>query len=84
MISGWDVSQVDAMFNLFDGKSNFNGDLSKWDTASVTDFGKMVSATLRRGGAGLIARCALRRNSPRALFRSLLPAAHSSSVLSSD
>ena len=35
-ISGWDVSQVDNMDNLFEGKGSFNGDISKWDTGSVT------------------------------------------------
>ena len=52
-LAEWDVSRVDEMsatpYKFF--PSNFDGDVSKWDTARVTTFYKMVSATPRRGGA---------------------------------
>ena len=33
----WDLSQVKDMNNAFQGKTNFNGDVSNWDVSSVTD-----------------------------------------------
>ena len=32
----WDVSQVTSMSELFNGKRQFNADISRWDTSSVT------------------------------------------------
>ena len=49
-IAGWDVSRVDDMEMLFRSTNvqNFNGDVSKWDTARVTTFKRTVSAPPRR------------------------------------
>ena len=41
-----DVSSVTDMGYMFDEASEFNGDLSKWNTSSVEDFGFMFK-TLR-------------------------------------
>ena len=35
-INTWDVSLITDMSNLFNGKSEFNEDLSNWDVSSVT------------------------------------------------
>ena len=35
-IENWDMLQVTDMGQLFKGKDNFNGDVSKWNTAKVT------------------------------------------------
>ena len=78
-LAEWDVSRVDEMSPASDGffPSNFDGDVSKWDTASVTTFNRAVSATPRRGGgAGPVARRELRRG--RAAHR--LPPARPASV----
>ena len=34
-INTWDVSLITDMSNLFNGKSEFNEDLSNWDVSSV-------------------------------------------------
>ena len=39
-ISGWDVSNVTDMRDMF-GKSDFNGDLSTWDVSNVTNMDGM-------------------------------------------
>merc|ERR1719171_2321927 len=36
-ISGWDVSQVTDMSELFKDKATFNEDISGWDVSSVTN-----------------------------------------------
>ena len=36
-IKFWDVSNVTNMVNIFRGKASFNGDISQWNTAKVTD-----------------------------------------------
>ena len=76
-LAEWDVSRVDEMsatpYKFF--PSNFDGDVSKWDTARVTTFYKTVSATPRRGAAtgpspaahsAAPRRARLRRSPPRA------------------
>ena len=40
-ISGWDVSNVTNMKNMFEYAHSFNGDISKWDVSNVTDMSKM-------------------------------------------
>ena len=35
-INTWDVSLITDMSNLFNGKSEFNEDLSNWNVSSVT------------------------------------------------
>ena len=35
-ITGWDISKITAMDELFKYKTGFNDDISKWDAASVT------------------------------------------------
>ena len=40
-ISGWDVSKVKDMNNMFLDCRKFNCDLSKWDVSSVEDMGRM-------------------------------------------
>ena len=50
-ISGWDVSRVGDMSGSFANgflPSSFNGDISNWNTGSVTDLQYMVSATPAR------------------------------------
>ena len=44
-LAGWDVSRIDDMEMLFRSTNvqNFNGDVSKWDTARVTTFKRTVS-----------------------------------------
>ena len=37
----WDVSLVTDMSNLFNGKSDFNGNISEWNTLNVEDMGQM-------------------------------------------
>ncbi|MEP5338348.1 MAG: BspA family leucine-rich repeat surface protein, partial [Algibacter sp.] len=39
-LSNWDVSNVEAMFSLFNGATTFNGDLS-WNVSNVTNMGHM-------------------------------------------
>ena len=36
VITGWDTSNITSMVSLFDFKTGFNDDISKWDAASVT------------------------------------------------
>ena len=57
-LAEWDVSRVNDMsfprfFPTGTGffPTNFDGDVSKWDTASVTHLYRSVSATPRRGAA---------------------------------
>ena len=83
-LAEWDVSRVNDMsFTFRMGgtgffPTNFDGDVSKWDTASVTNLYYAVSATPRRGGgAGPVARRELRRG-PRAAHRLTPP--HPASV----
>ena len=40
-ISGWDVSNVTDMGNMFEWTESFNGDLSKWDVSNVRDMKMM-------------------------------------------
>ena len=40
-ISGWDVSNVTDMKEMFRSAHKFNGDLSKWNVSNVTDMGGM-------------------------------------------
>ena len=42
-ISGWDVSNVESMYGMFDSCSNLKsvGDLSKWNVSKVTDMSFM-------------------------------------------
>ena len=44
-ISGWDVSSVTNMGQMFDRAAAFNGDLSGWDVSSVTSMGGMFRDT---------------------------------------
>ncbi|MEP5501945.1 MAG: BspA family leucine-rich repeat surface protein [Algibacter sp.] len=37
----WDVSNVEAMYSLFNGASAFNGDLGNWNVSKVTNMGHM-------------------------------------------
>ena len=41
LIGTWDVSQVTNMKSLFEGKSNFNEDISNWNVSNVTDMQNM-------------------------------------------
>jgi len=41
LIGTWDVSQVTNMKSLFEGKSNFNEDISNWNVSNVTDMQQM-------------------------------------------
>lgn len=50
IISGWDVSSVTNMSDMFLGAYSFNQDLSKWDVSSVTDMeGLFTSAETFNG-----------------------------------
>ena len=40
-ISGWDVSLVTDMSELFQGLTTFNEDVSRWNTSGVTDMSFM-------------------------------------------
>ena len=40
-ISGWNVSSVTTMSNMFSSASAFNGDISGWNVSSVTDMSDM-------------------------------------------
>ena len=40
-INTWDVSLITDMSNLFNGKIEFNEDLSNWDVSSVTSMFRM-------------------------------------------
>ena len=64
-LAGWDVSRIDDMEMLFRSTNvqNFNGDVSKWDTARVTTFKRTVSGPPRRRQP--VARRATRPPSPR-------------------
>merc|ERR1712159_492782 len=42
-IASWDVSGVDNMENVFNGKSDFNADISNWDVSSVTNMNAIFS-----------------------------------------
>ena len=42
-ISGWDVSKVTDMSNMFSGAYQFNQDLSSWKVGAVTDMSNMFS-----------------------------------------
>ena len=37
----WDVSLITDMSSLFDGKQNFNEDISNWDVSNVTNMAFM-------------------------------------------
>ena len=39
----WDVSLITDMSSLFDGKQNFNEDISDWDVSSVTNMYSMFA-----------------------------------------
>ena len=41
-IGQWDISSVETMESMFNG-SNFNGDLSGWDTSNVTNMARMFN-----------------------------------------
>ena len=49
-ISEWDVSRVTDMSKVFKDCSNFNGDISGWNTSQVTTF--RVSARVYKQGYG--------------------------------
>ena len=40
-MADWDVSLVTDMLSLFNGKSQFNADISRWDVSSVTNMQSM-------------------------------------------
>ena len=40
-IADWDVSAVEDMRDLFEDKTTFNADLSKWDVGEVTTMSYM-------------------------------------------
>ena len=40
-ISGWDVSKVTNMQQMFEGASSFNQDISSWNTSEVTNMNNM-------------------------------------------
>ena len=42
-ISGWDISGVTDMSEMFMEATSFNGDLSSWDVSGVTDMSQMFS-----------------------------------------
>ena len=49
-ISGWDVSQVTDMRQMFHGASTFNGDISEWKVSNVTTmYGMFWGATAFNG-----------------------------------
>ncbi|MDB2490883.1 BspA family leucine-rich repeat surface protein, partial [Flavobacteriaceae bacterium] len=43
VMNTWDVSLITDMSYLFDGKQNFNEDVSDWDVSSVTNMGGMFA-----------------------------------------
>ena len=43
-MGSWDVSSVTSMMNMFNGKGDFNADISAWDTSSVTNMKNMFYA----------------------------------------
>ena len=46
----WDISSVSSLESMFDGKSQFNADISKWDISKVTNMGYAFrSASLFNG-----------------------------------
>ena len=51
--SGWDVSNVIDMFNMFDGCDGFNCDLSSWDVSKVKDMSFMFNQCKAFEGKGL-------------------------------
>ena len=42
-MADWDVSLVMSMSDLFNGKGQFNADISRWDTSSVTTMYRMFN-----------------------------------------
>ena len=52
-VSGWDVSNVSNMTNLFHGCENFDCDLSNWDVSNVTDMKGMFTWCDNFTGKGL-------------------------------
>ena len=42
-MADWDVSLVTSMSDLFNGKGQFNADISRWDTSSVTTMYRMFN-----------------------------------------
>ena len=42
-ITRWNTSQVANMFGMFNGTSQFNQDLSKWDVSNVIDMERIFS-----------------------------------------
>ena len=52
-ISGWDVSNVKNMRNMFINCENFNCDLSNWDVSNVEDMSHMFYKCGKFEGKGL-------------------------------
>lgn len=52
LISGWDVSAVTDMGNLFNGKETFNDDISAWDVSAVTNMLGMFNGASAFEGLG--------------------------------
>ena len=42
-IASWDTSGVTDMFRLFEGKGDFNEDISRWNVSNVSRMGNMFS-----------------------------------------
>jgi len=49
-ISGWDVSKVTDMREMFIGARSFNGDLSKWNVSNVTNMERMFAGAKKFDG----------------------------------
>ena len=78
-IAGCDVSMITDMYRLFYGLTNFNADISSWDTSKVTTMFQMFQVRPARAlrppslESGVPRACRLRRRRP---TPSRLPGAH--------